>query len=151
MPKESEAIEILPPSNIFIACLKPSPTLPRRLESGMVQFSKIISAVSEARMPSLFSFLPPLKPAVPLSTTKAVALSFVLGSPVRQITTATSPLFPWVIQFFVPLMVQLSPSRTAVHFILPASLPVLGSVKPQAPIHSADASLGSQRCFCSSF
>src|ERR1700738_3594897 len=143
-------MEILPPSNTFIACLNPAPSSPSLFASGTLQLSKIISAVSLARIPSLFSFFPPLNPGVPLSTTNAVALFLVLGSPVRQMTTATSPVFPWVIQFFVPLMIQFFPSFTAVHFILPASLPVLGSVKPQAPIHSAEASLGRYFFFCSS-
>ena len=142
-------MEILPPSNIFIACLKPSPTSPNRFVSGMRQLSKIISAVSLARIPNLFSFLPALKPVVPFSTTKVVELFFVLGSPVLQITTATSPLFPCVIQFFVPLITQSLPSFTALHFIFPASLPVLASVSPQAPIHSAVANLGNQVFFCS--
>src|SRR5687768_15334497 len=102
-------------------------------------------------MPSLFSFLPAVKPGVPISITNAVELFFVLGSPVRQTTTATLPLFPCVIQFFVPLMIQSSPSFTAVHFIFPASLPVFASVNPHAPIHSAVASLGNHLFFCSSF
>src|SRR6185436_10933204 len=140
-----------PPSSIFIACLNPSPTCPNLFSSGILQLSKIISAVSLARMPNLFSFLPPLKPGVPFSTTNAVALSRVLGAPVLHITTATSPLLPCVIHDFVPLITQWSPSRTAVHFIFPASLPVLGSVKPQAPIHSAVASFGSHLAFCDSF
>src|SRR4249920_3924967 len=131
-------------------CLKPSPIPPRRCESDIMQLSKIISAVSLARIPSLFSFLPPMKPLVPRSTTNAVELSFVRGSPVLAITTATSPVLPCVIQFLVPLMIQLLPSLVAVHFILPASLPVFGSVNPHAPIHSADASLGRYFCFCSS-
>src|SRR5512138_2049983 len=150
MPNANDAIEILPPSNTANACLNPSPTSPKRLASGTIQFSNIISVVSLARIPSLFSFLPPENPLVPLSTTNAVALFFDLGSPVRQITTATSPLLPCVIQFFVPLMIQLSPSRVAIHFMLPASLPVLGSVNPHAPIHSALASFGKYFCFCSS-
>src|SRR5688572_500703 len=151
MPSASEAIEILPPSNTFKDCLNPSPTSPKRFASGIRQLSNIISAVSLARIPNLFSFLPPLKPGVPLSTTKAVALFFALGSPVLQITTATSPLIPCVIQFFVPLMIQSFPSLTARHFILPASLPVPGSVNPHAPIHSADANFGKYFFFCSSF
>src|SRR5262249_38673190 len=117
---------------------------------GILQLSKIISAVSLARMPSLFSFLPPANPLVPLSTTNAVALSFVLGSPVRAITTATLPLIPCVIQHLVPFRIQWSPSFTAVVFILAASLPVLGSVSPQAPNHSPDASKGKYFFFCSS-
>ena len=40
---------------------------------------------------------------------------------------------------------------TAVHCIRKASLPVLASVKPQAPIHSAEANLGKYFFFCSSF
>src|SRR5258706_3105611 len=150
MPNAREAIEILPPSNTFSACLNPSPTLPNRLPSGMRQLSNIISAVSLARIPNLFSFLPPLKPDVPFSTTNDVALFFARGSPVRQTTSATSPLFPCVIQFLVPLITQSFPSFTATHFILPASLPVLGSVNPQAPIHSAVASFGKYFFFCSS-
>ena len=94
MPRLNAAIEILPPSKTFIACLNPVPTSPMRLASGIIQLSKIISAVSLARIPSLFSFLPALKPAVPRSTIKDVELFFALGSPVRQTTTAISPLLP---------------------------------------------------------
>src|SRR6266542_2486532 len=150
MPTASDAIEILPPSKTYKACLKPSPALPKRLASGITQCSKIISAVSLERMPSLFSFFPPQKPGVPRSTTKEVALFFVRGSPVLATTTAMSPLLPWVIQFLVPLIIQLSPSFLAVHFMLPASLPVLGSVNPHAPIHSAEESFGKYFFFCSS-
>src|SRR5690606_35902380 len=110
--------------------------------SGMRQLSNTISAVSLARIPSLFSFLPAENPGVPLSTTNAVELFRVRGSPVRQITTATSPLLPCVIQFFVPLITHSSPSFTAVHFMLPASLPVFASVNPQAPSHSPVARRG---------
>src|SRR5690349_11761520 len=151
MPKESDAIEILPPSNTFNDCLKPSPTSPKRFSSGTIQLSKIISAVSLARIPNLFSFLPAEKPCIPLSTTKAVALFFVRGSPVRATTTATSPLLPCVIHDLVPLMIHSLFFLTAVHFMLPASLPVLGSVNPHAPNHSPEASFGKYFFFCSSF
>src|SRR6478609_5943570 len=80
----------------------------------------------------------------------AVLLFLVRGSPVRVITTATSPLLPCVIQFLVPLIIHSSPSCTAVHFMLPASLPVLGSVNPQAPIQLPDAKRGRYLNFCSS-
>ena len=150
IPTLNAAIEILPPSNTFIACLNPSPTPPILFTSGTLQLSKIISVVSLARMPNLFSFLPALNPGVPLSTIKAVELSFVLDSPVRQITTAISPLLPCVIQFLVPLITQWSPSFTAVVFMLPASLPVLGSVNPQAPSFSQVAKSGRYFLRCSS-
>jgi hypothetical protein len=45
------------------------------------QLSKIISAVSLARIAEFVSFLPPVNPGVPLSTINAVALLFCLGSP----------------------------------------------------------------------
>src|SRR4030095_3192150 len=144
-------MDILPPSNTFNDCLNPSPTSPKRLVSGILQLSKIISAVSLARIPNLFSFLPPLKPRALFSPIHAVALLCALDSPVLQIPTATSQLFPCVIQFFVPLITQSFPSFTAVHFIFPASLPVPGSVNPHAPIHSAVASFGKYFFFCSSF
>ena len=150
MPKLKAAIEIRPPSNTFILCLNPAPTSPNLLASGMRQLSKIISAVSLALMPNLFSFFPPLKPGVPRSTINAVELSFALGSPVRQTTTAISPDLPWVIQHLVPFNTQWLPSFTAVVFILPASLPVLASVKPHAPKCSAVANLGKYFFFCSS-
>ncbi len=101
-------------------------------------------------MPSLFSFLPAKNPAVPRSTTKAVALFFVRGSPVRVITTAISPLMPCVIQFLVPFKIQSFPSRTAVQRMLLASLPVLASVNPQAPMASPVANRGNHFFFCSS-
>ena len=123
---------------------------PRIFVSGTLQSSKIISAVSLARMPNLFSFLPPLNPGVPRSTTNAVIPLESSSSPVLAKTTATSPVMPWVIQFFEPLSTQWSPSFFATHCIRKASEPVLASVKPQAPIHSAVANLGSHLCFCSS-
>ena len=43
---------------------------PSRFSSGMRQSSRISSVVCEARMPSLSSFLPWLKPGVPFSTMK---------------------------------------------------------------------------------
>jgi SpoVK/Ycf46/Vps4 family AAA+-type ATPase len=106
IPKESAAIDILPPSRTFIACLNPSPTAPSRCASEMLQLSNIISAVSDARMPSLFSFLPAKNPGVPLSTIKAVIPLLSSSFPVRVKTTATSPEIPWVIQFLVPFNIQ---------------------------------------------
>src|SRR5437588_985077 len=143
-------MEILPPSSTCIACLNPSPIFPILFVSGILQSLNTISVVSLARIPSLFSFFPADNPAVPRSTINAVELFFALGSPVRQITTATSLLFPCVIQLLVPPMIQSFPSLTAVHFILPSSLPVVGSDNPHAPIYSQVASFGRYLFFCSS-
>ena len=82
--------------------------------------------------------------------TNAVMACESPGSPVLAINTVRLPDLPWVIKFFAPLMIQYSPSFTATVFMFPASDPVLGSVNPQAPIHSPLASLGNHFCFCSS-
>ena len=74
VPSPRAAIEMRPPSRICRAWTKPSPTSPSRRSSETKQFSMITSAVSEARMPSLFSFLPGRKPSIPLSRTKAEML-----------------------------------------------------------------------------
>src|SRR5229473_6513214 len=58
MPSDIAAIEMRPPSSTRIASIKPSPSLPSRFSAGTMQSSKIISAVSLALNPSLFSFLP---------------------------------------------------------------------------------------------
>ncbi len=60
-------------------------------EIGTLTLSKISSAVSEARIPSLFSFFPEEKPSIPFSSTNAVELLDVPFSPVLVITTAISP------------------------------------------------------------
>ncbi|MNY49400.1 hypothetical protein D3C86_1848180 [compost metagenome] len=77
-----------------MACLNPSPIFPRRFSLGTRQLSKIISVVSEARIPNLFSFLPAEKPGVPRSTTIAEIPFELPFSPVRTITTAISPDLP---------------------------------------------------------
>ena len=87
--------------------MKPSPTSPSRRSSETKQFSMTTSAVSEARMPSLFSFLPGRKPSIPLSSTKAEMLWWrgPCGS-VTAKTTQTSPTLPWVVKVFEPFRIQ---------------------------------------------
>ena len=81
-------------------------------------------------------------PAFPCSTTKAEmpCLPCARGRS-RANTTATSPTEPCVMKFFEPLSTQPSPSRTAVVFVPPASRAGVGSVRPQAPIHSPGGEL----------
>ena len=100
----------------------------------MIQSEKIISAVSDALIPSLFSFLPDVRPMFPLSIIKAVELFFSPTGPVLKIATAKSPDLPWVIKFLVPFKTHLFPFFTAVDAIFPESDPVLGSVSAHAPI-----------------
>ena len=66
MPSESAAIEMRPPSSTRMASMNPSPSLPSRFSAGTKQSSKISSAVSLARRPSLFSFFPGRNPLASL-------------------------------------------------------------------------------------
>ena len=94
IPKDKAPIEIRPPSRSLRDCTNPSPSFPIRFSFGILQLSKISSAVSLARIPNLSSFFPPLNPGVPLSTIKADIPRESPFSPVLAITTATSPLLP---------------------------------------------------------
>src|SRR5690606_33335697 len=69
-------------------------------------------------------------------------------SPVRTMTTATSPLIAWVINVLDPFMTQYSTSSTAVVVKPPASDPEPVSVNPHAPINSALANFAKYFCFC---
>ena len=101
---------------------------PSRFSAGMRQSSRITSAVWEARMPSFVSFLPWLRPGVPLPTTKEAWPRVPrLGSTVAT-TTWTSAMPPLVMKTLVPLRTHSSPSRLAVVFRLFTSEPACGSV-----------------------
>ena len=97
--------------------MKPSPSAPRRFSAGTLQSLKISSDVSLARNPSLFSFLPGLKPGVPFSTMNALMpCEFFDGCPGQRHPRRRSrhPECPLVQNVFEPLMTQLLPSRFAV-------------------------------------
>ena len=95
-----------PPSRVFMACLKPTPSSPSRLASGTRTSSRINSDVSLARRPSLFSCLPARKPFMPFSSTKALMPSALLwpgwGGRVRAITTKMSPTVACVMNVLLP-------------------------------------------------
>src|SRR6266480_5373840 len=108
-------------SNVAMTPLKPSLVfgtsgLPRMLSSGIRQSSKTSAAVSEARMPSLFSTLVTYMPGVPASTTNALMPARPAErSSVAHTTTKPSDfsaaMRPLVQKILVPLMTQWSPSR----------------------------------------
>ncbi len=131
--------------------MKPSPGSPSRWSSGTKQSSITTSAVSEARVPSLFSFLPGRKPSIPCSRTKAEMLWWrgPSGS-VTACTTQTSPTVPWVVKVLAPLRIQPPSTLTARERVPAASEPASGSVRLQAPILAPVARSGSQRRRCSS-
>ena len=73
-------------SNVFMAVMKPVPSRPRQFATGTRQSWKISSRVAEARMPSLSSFLPKVKPGVPFSTMMQEAPRGPLAGFVRAMT-----------------------------------------------------------------
>ena len=104
----------------------------------MRQSSKTIVAVSDARMPSLFSTLVTFMPGVPASTTNGL----MPARPAERSTvahTTTKPsdfsaaMRPLVQKILVPFSTQWSPSRTAVAGWRRESEPAPGSVIAIAP------------------
>ena len=87
-----------------------------------------------------------VKPSIPFSSRKPLTMP---SSSLAQ-TTATSATVPLVIHILDPLIIQSSPSFTALVAIPPGSDPWFDSVKPKQPTASPDASLGSHLSFCSS-
>ena len=119
-------------SNVAIApakpCLGSTSAEPSRFSFGTRQFSKMIVAVSEARMPSLCSSRSTRMPGVPFATTNdLIAARPSSLSSVAQ-TTMWSARSPEVTKIFSPLRTYSSPSRTAVVLMLAESEPVPGSV-----------------------
>src|SRR5438477_212652 len=87
-------------------------------------------------MPSFFSSLPTENPGVPFSTMNAaIPLRFCAGS-VCPKTIARLESDPFVMKFFVPFRIHVSPSRRADVRIAAASLPDAGSDRAKQPIHS---------------
>jgi hypothetical protein len=103
-------------SKVAITPLKPSLVfgtsgLPRMLVTGTRQSSKTSVAVSDARMPSLFSTFVTYMPGVPASTTNALMPARPADrSTVAQTTTKPSDfsaaMRPLVQKILVPLITQ---------------------------------------------
>ena len=89
-----------------MACRKPSPRFPSNWSLCTRQFSITTSAVSLARIPSLFSLRPGRKPCIPFSRTKAEIPRLPRSGSVRANTTATSAETPWVAKVFEPLRMK---------------------------------------------
>ena len=78
-----------------------------------------------------------------VGTRKAEIPFFPRVGSVTAKTTVRSATEPWVVKVFEPFRTQPPlPSERAVVRVPPASLPAVGSVRLQAPIHSPVASLG---------
>ena len=145
------AMEIRPRSRMRIVSAKPRSTSPTRCASVTRTSSRVSSAVSLARHPSLSRCLDAVNPGVPWSTTNAVIPRCLdAAGLVRARTTQNPPTDPWVMKVFVPSSTQSSPSRRAVVRRAAESLPLPGSVSAQAASHSPLAALGRYRRFRSS-
>ena len=133
MPSACAAMPMRPPSSVDIATLKPPPTSPSSASAGRWTSSRKIWHDLLPRMPSLSSGVPVRTPLVFIGRMNAVmplwpaALSFIVNS------TQTSATGPFVIQFFVPLMTQPSPTARRVVFCAAASLPASGSLSAKQP------------------
>ncbi len=103
----------------------------------------------DAQMPSLSSGLPELTPSRRRSAMNATMPRVPCDRSCIAISTQTSACGPLVIQFLVPLMIQSSPSRTAMQVLAAASEPVPGSDRAKQPRSSPLASGVSQRTFWS--
>ena len=130
--------------------MKPVSSGPIRSALLTRTLSKASSAVSDSSWPTLSSTRPTEKPSSEVSTPKRLMpLAFFSGL-VRAATTTRSALPPLVMKVLEPLMIQSSPSWTAVVRRLARSEPPPGSVMPMAVSSSPEQNLGSQRSFCSS-
>src|SRR3972149_5281521 len=72
IPRACAAIPMRPPSRVFMATLKPSPSFPRRFFAGTRTSSKMIEDVADALIPIFFSGFPREIPFHFMSTPKAV-------------------------------------------------------------------------------
>ena len=112
-------------------------------ESVTRTFSNVSSTVSLERQPSFcrcFEAREPLRPV--LDDERGDPLLLGASALVRARTTQKPPTLPCVMNIFVPLMTQLSPSRRAVVARAAESLPLPGSVSAQAASHSPLAAFG---------
>ena len=112
--------------------MKPVSSGPTRSALLTRTSSKDSSAVSDSSWPTLSSTRPTLKPSRVVSTAKSeMPLAFFSGL-VRAATSTRSAEPPLVMKVLEPLMIQSSPSRTAVVRRLARSEPPPGSVMPIA-------------------
>ena len=87
---------------------------PSRYSIGIRQSSSTTSAVCDARIPSLDSFLPIESPGVPFGTRKDACPRWPRSGSTVATTTVTSAMPPFVMKTLVPLRIHSSPSCLAV-------------------------------------
>src|SRR3954453_9438248 len=150
MPTQPEATLKRPESSALMATLKPSPISPSIVSSPTSTSSSEISAVSDARRPSLPWISDVLKPSDSVGTRNQASPRWPCSGSVWAKIIATLAKFPIEIHCFWPEIFQPPSILVARVERLAASEPVLGSVSPKQPSASPEQSLGSHSCFCSS-
>ena len=86
-PTAPTPIVVLAISRVFIAILKPSPSLPNIADAGTRTSSNTTSVVFDVLIPILFSSLPALKPSVPAGIRNAEIPLLPAVLSVAQVTT----------------------------------------------------------------
>ena len=151
MPVAPAAIHGRDRSKVFIATLKPCPSSPTRCSRVSFTSSKSTSLVSEARWPSLSSFLPTETPGASRGTTKQVMpLWRPEGSPMRPNTVYHWAKRALVIQRFWPSITYSLPTLRTVVRMPATSEPASGSLHAYAAKMGASVSEPSHFFFCSS-
>src|SRR2546428_4081450 len=145
---------IRPASRPAIATENPLPTSPRRASAPTCTPSRVTALVSEASSPSLRSGLPMVTPATSNGTMTAVMPACLAGGSAtrrppelltRRSASSSGAYRAFVTNSLVPSSTQPSPSRRAVPRSDAASLPLVGSVRPNAPRPPPSMRHGSQR------
>ena len=128
-----------------MASMNPRPASPSNWSAGTKQSSSDSPAVSLARMPSLFSLRPGVRPGAPRSTMKAEMPWAPFAASVTAMTTNVSARVACVVKVLEPFRRHPPSTRRALVRRLPASLPAPDSVRAQAPRRRPAARGGSQR------
>src|SRR5271156_3964960 len=111
--------------------------------------SQYSSLVGEPLIPNSFPLGPPVNPSSPLCTMNAEIPLAPLSGSVTAITVYQVDLPPLVIQHFVPLRIQSSPSALARVRMAAASLPASRSLNAYDAMAPSEASDGNT-CFFNS-
>ena len=134
----------------LIAMRKPSPSSPIRFLDGHADVVHVDEPGVAGADAELAVGDPVDRPSIPRSSTNAVTPLWPFERSTDAKTRNWSAMSARLIQIFWPLRTYESPSRRAVDWRLPASVPTPGSVSPNVASFSPFAWGTSQRCFCSS-
>ena len=111
--------------------MNPEPGWPIVWRTGTFTLSKKVCTVSDARMPSLLSFLATVMPLVFMGTTISDLFLCAWPSPVLASRHIQSAWAPFVVHILPPFITQSPPTRLAVVLIEATSEPAPVSDTPR--------------------